>query len=131
MSKRTEKGSNKKWVDRIDIISAHAGSKHVSQTSFPVNTFGDVIARQVVALPRFVFCIVFCIVFWVLTHDCSISLFSEQLHECLGICPTQPQSYSVWSLSITFSSGTRLDDVLGESLNIKSLRGIDSFMHPL
>jgi len=84
MSKRTEKGSNKKWVDRIDVISAHAGSKHVSQTSFPVNTFEDVIT--------------------------SISLFSEQLHECLG---------------------TRLDDVLGESLNIKSLRGIDSFMYPL
>jgi hypothetical protein len=81
MSKRTEKGSNKKWVDRIDIISAHAGSKHVSQTSFPVNTFEDVIDRQVVALPR----CVFCIVFWVLTHDCSISLFSEQLHECLGM----------------------------------------------
>jgi hypothetical protein len=81
MSKRTEKGSNKKWVDRIDIISAHAGSKHVSQTSFPVNTFEDVIDWQVVALPR----CVFCIVFWVLTHDCSISLFSEQLHECLGM----------------------------------------------
>jgi ABC-type proline/glycine betaine transport system permease subunit len=85
MSKRTEKGSNKKWVDRIDVISAHAGSKHVSQTSFPVNTFEDVITRQVVALPRFVFCIVFCIVIWVVTHDCSISLFSEQLHECLGM----------------------------------------------
>jgi hypothetical protein len=80
MSKRIEKGSNKKWVDRIDIISAHTGSKNVSQTSFPVNTFEDVIARQVVARPRFVFCIVFGF-----SHDCSVSLFSEQLHECLGM----------------------------------------------
>jgi hypothetical protein len=125
MSKRIEKGFNKKWVDRIDIVSAQASSKNVSQTSFPVNTFEDVIARQVVAQPRFAFCIVFCF------HMIAALRYFPNSCTSVWVCQPHPQSYSVWSFSITLSSGTRLNDVVGESLNIKSLRGIDSFMHPL
>lgn len=85
-SARVEKGQHKKLLDRMDIVpatkfAAHDGPK---QASMPVNGVDDVV--------------------------CSISLLSEQLHECLRMRP---------------------DDVPGESLDIKSLKGIESFMYPL
>ncbi len=63
------------------------------------------------------------------SHMCSISLFSEQLHDCLSM-----NSAAVVLLACcdaeTFSAGMRPDDVIVNSL-VKTLKGIENFMHPL
>jgi hypothetical protein len=61
----------------------------------------------------------------------SISTFSENLHENLSMKSPSRNPMHLFFVVLNLGSGIRPDDVLGDALNIKSLRGIETFMHLL
>ncbi len=119
ISARVEKAVNKRLLDRIDVVSAHDGPKHVS---LHVNCLDDVIARCAAQSGS----VQMCFVFTGLQHFAFFRAASGLLeYEHRRHYPEVLQHVS------DVCAGTGSDDILRESIDIKTLKGIESFMHPL